>query len=282
MAVGKRAGRMNIIALDIGNTNITVAFFLDDAEQFVVSVPGCEADKLKSTLVEAWEQVPFVEGATVEVRDGFVVASSVKPEWTEFVRALCKAELDVKLKVVGEDVRLPIEMGVDDCRQVGTDRVVAAAAAFAVVQDAVVVADVGTAVTVDLIDEQGVFLGGVIAPGFKVAAKALSEATALLPDVDVHTPKDVVGTNTLDAVNGGLFYSVVGLLRVVCEEFATEVGRWPQVIVTGGGAGILKDKCEFVDSWVADLAVRGVVLAYKKHIEDQAQQTEWEQEEKKK
>ena len=273
---------MNIIALDIGNTNITVAFFLDDAEQFVVSVPGDDVDKLTETVVEAWQQIPFVSGANVQKRDGFIAASSVKPVWTEFVRAMCKEELDEKLKVVGEDIRLPIEMGVDDYRQVGTDRVVCAAAAFAVVQDAVVVADVGTAITVDLVDEQGVFLGGVIAPGFRIASKALSEATAMLPEVEVHKPKDAIGANTPDAVNCGLYYSAVGLLRVVCEEFAAEIGRWPQVIVTGGGGAILKDGCDFVDTWVNDLAVRGVVLAFKKHLDDTAQQDQWEEEEKKK
>ncbi len=272
---------MNIIAIDIGNTNITVGLFVDDSEKFIVDVHGEDVERLADVLTEGWEQIPFVEGATVKLRDGTIVVSSVKPEWTQVVKDVCKDKLGEKIKIIGIDVPLPIETSVDDSLQVGTDRIVASAAAFAVIEDAVVVADFGTAVTIDFVDEQGVFLGGIIAPGFEVSAKALSEGTAKLPVVEVHTPKDAIGANTLDAINAGLYYSAVGLLKTVTESFAGEIGRWPQTIVTGGAAEIIKKDCDFVDSWVPNLVVRGVVLAYKKHLEEQAQQAKWEQEDKK-
>ena len=273
---------MNILAIDIGNTNITVGLFVDDSEKFIIDVPGDDVEKLADVLIEGWQQIPFVEGAAVKLRDGTIVVSSVKPEWTQVVKDVCKDKLGEKVKIIGIDVPLPIETSVDDRLKVGTDRVVAAAAAFAVVEDAVVVADFGTAVTIDLVDEDGVFLGGVIAPGFEVAAKALSVQAAQLPLVKVQTAKDAIGANTNDAINAGLYYSAVGLLKTVTESFAGEIGRWPQTIVTGGAAEIIKKDCDFVDSWVPNLVVRGVVLAYKKHLEDQIQQAKWEQENKKK
>ena len=272
---------MNIVAIDIGNTNVTVGLFVNDSEKFIESVSGDDTDKLTALLAEAWEQIPFVTSADADLRDGSIVVSSVKPQWTDKVRELCKDKLDEIIKVVGADIDLPIEMGVENPMDVGTDRVVAAAAAFAVVEDAVVVADFGTAVTIDLVDEEGVFMGGVIAPGFNISAKALSHQTAKLPEVDVHTPKDAVGGNTEEAVNAGLYYSAIGLLKTVVEKYAGEIGRWPHTIVTGGDFGIIKDECDFVDSWVSNLVVRGVVLAYKKHLAVQGEIAEWAEEDEK-
>ena len=87
--------------------------------------------------------------------------------------------------------------------------------------------------------------------------------------VEVERPKTPFGANTLEAINCGLYYSAVGLLRTVTEKYAEELERWPQVVVTGGAAEAIKEDCDFVDSWVPNLPVRGVVLAYKKHLADQ-------------
>jgi type III pantothenate kinase len=217
-------------------------------------------------LIDAWGQFPFVKSDKVHKREGAIVVSSVKPEWCDMVKEICDVELDEKIKVIGVDVDLPIEMAVDNKYQVGTDRIVAAAAAFAVVEDAVAVADFGSAVTIDLVDEQGVFLGGVIAPGFGIAGEALGVNAAQLPQVEVKRPKDPIGGNTIDAINAGLYYQAVGLLRIVCENYAEQLDRWPQTIVTGGNAEIIKPDCDFVDSWVPNLVVKGILLAYKKHL----------------
>ncbi|MCF7955639.1 MAG: type III pantothenate kinase [Phycisphaerae bacterium] len=262
---------MNIIAVDIGNSTITVGLFVDDNEKFIESVSGGDRDKLGDILIDAWGQFPMVKSDTVNKREGVIVVSSVKPEWCDMVKEICADELDEKIKVIGIDIALPIEMGVDNKYEVGTDRVVAAAAAFAVVEDAVTVADFGSAVTIDLVDEQGVFLGGVIAPGFGIAAEALRANTAQLPEVKVKQPKDPIGANTLDAINAGLYYSAVGLLKTVCENYAVQIDKWPQTIVTGGNAEIIKPDCEFVDSWVPNLVVKGILLAYKKHLSVEAE-----------
>ena len=264
---------MNIIAIDIGNTTITLGLFVKDQEKFIESLHGDAEDiepKLTALLTEAWEQIPFAESAKVNKRDGVIVVSSVKPAWTALVADICRDKLDEKIKIVGKDIPLPIETAVDDSMEVGTDRLVAAAAAFAVVEDAVIVADFGTALTIDLVDDNGVFMGGVIYPGFDITARALHEGTARLPKVKVKKPKGSYGANTQEAINCGLYYAVVGLLETVTRRYAEELGKWPQTILTGGAAGVIKDDCEFVDNCVSNLTVRGVVIAYKKYIDDQA------------
>ena len=265
---------MNIIAIDIGNNNITIALFVDSDEKFIKSIDGSDRRQITDILVDAWNRFPPVKSSKVNKREGVIVVSSVKPEWCDMVRDICAEQLDEKIKVVGADVDLPIEMGVDNKYEVGTDRIIAAAAAFAVVENAVAVADFGTAITIDLVDEEGIFLGGVIAPGFGVSAEALGINAAQLPKVEVKRPKDPIGANTVDAINAGLYYSAVGLLKTVCENYAVQLGTWPQTIVTGGYAEIIKPDCEFVDSWVPNLVVKGIVLAYKKHLSKHAELAE--------
>jgi len=136
------------------------------------------------------------------------------------------------------------------------------------VEDAVVVADFGTAVTIDLVDERGVFLGGVICPGFEIGAQALKENTAQLPKVKVTRPKTPYGRTTAEAINCGLYYSAIGTLEAVISRYAEEIGKWPQTVLTGSAAKIIKDDCRFIDSYVPNLVVKGIALAYKKYIEE--------------
>ena len=194
------------------------------------------------------------------------------------VREIIKEEFGQKLAVVGVDIPLPIETAVDDALAVGTDRLITAAAAYAVVEDAVIVADFGTAVTIDLVDSEGTFIGGLIAPGFDLSLAAMHTGTAKLPTVKMQKPKEVYGANTEEAMRAGVYWAAVGLLETTCRKYAEQIGHWPQVILTGGAAAMIKDDCDFVDSWVADLAVRGIMVAYKKFLYEKADIDQYDQE----
>ena len=260
---------MNLIAIEIGNSNIKTAFYKNDEEILLRTIDGLSPDfekQMADLLNECWDQVPLVEMAAEPVKEGVLVASSVKPEWTELVSEIVKDELGQKLLVIGQDIPLPIETAVDDSLQVGTDRLITAAAAFAVVEGAVVVADYGTAVTIDLVDENGVFVGGTISPGFDLSLRALKAGTARLPDVAMQKPAQIYGTNTEEAMRAGVYWGAVGLLETVCRKYAEQIGHWPQVILTGGAAALIKDDCEFVDTYVPNLAVHGIMIAYKKYL----------------
>lgn len=265
---------MNLIAIDIGNTKIKVAFFLDDEEKLLKTIDGGDADvksQLADVLAECWDRVPLVESATEPVKNCNVVACSVKPAWTELVGELVQDTLDAKMLLVGKDIPLPIETATDDALEVGTDRLVSAAAAYAVAEDVVVVADFGTAVTIDLVDETGVFLGGTISPGFDLSLAAMNAGAAQLPKVAMQKPQQVYGTNTEEAMRAGVYWSAVGLLETICRKYAEQIGKWPHVILTGGAAGLIKDDCDFVDSWVSGLTVRGIMIAYKKYLFEKAE-----------
>jgi len=258
---------MNIIAIDVGNTKIAVGLFLDGREQFILSIPGHEQDRLRTVLKDAWTRVPVAEGSKQGKRDGLIVVSSVKPEWTTLVQQIARQDLGEKVRLIGKDVPLPMPVFVDQPDKIGTDRVVSAAAAYAVVENAVVVADFGTAVTIDLVDQHGAFQGGVILPGFDLSASALHEKTAMLPQVTVTRPTGPFGKNTDDAINCGLYYGAIGALEEVVRRYAETIGVWPQVVMTGSGGELIREDCPFVDNYVPNLAVKGIVLATLKALD---------------
>lgn len=262
---------MNIIAIDIGNTNVTIGLFIDDTEVEIKKIPGDKPDEFGEFLKSAWQKIPFVKAGKDKdkKRNGHIIAASVQPAVMQKVKEIVKNELGEKILEIGidKDVPLPIELDVDEPEKLGVDRVLCAYAAFSVVGDAVVVADFGTAVTIDLISPQGIFLGGTILPGFEMSADALNRWTAVLPKIGkVQTPGKPFGRNTVEAINNGLYFAAIGALETIIRLYSEELGRWPQTIVTGGNMEIIKSGCDFVDSFVADLGVKGIVLAYKKFI----------------
>jgi type III pantothenate kinase len=258
---------MNLIAIDIGNTNIAIGLYLKGEEQFVKSLPGEATAELTELLKSAWEMIPVAKSSKEGKRNGVIIASSVKPAWTEVIRDVVKNSLGEKLLLINKDIPYPIELSISEPQSVGADRVMAASAAYAVTEHAVVVADFGTAVTIDLVDDRGVFCGGVIMPGFEMSANALHNDTAQLPRVTVKKPQWPFGKNTVEAINAGLYYSAVSSLQEIVRRYAEVLGTWPQTIITGSGAKLIKDDCDFVDNYVPNLVVKGIVLAYHKYIE---------------
>ncbi|MFC1677381.1 type III pantothenate kinase [Planctomycetota bacterium] len=259
---------MNLIAIDIGNSNINIGLFLNDKEKSVQSAPGGSQEKLTEILKSAWQKIPILKSSKEKKRDGVIIVSSVKPAWTTTIRKIVKDSLGEKILIIGKDIPYPMDLSVKESSKVGSDRVLSAAAAYAVIEDAVAIADFGTAITIDLVDERGIFLGGVILPGFQASAAALKKATAKLPEVKVTKPKTPYGRSTEEAVNCGLYYAAVGALQKIVEGYAEKIGKWPQTVLTGAAAKVIKDDCQFIDSWVPNLVIKGIALAYRKHIEN--------------
>jgi type III pantothenate kinase len=260
---------MNIIAIDIGNTNMHIGLFIQDEQISIETVPGVDSAKIKAALSAAWDQCPVATSSAQGKRDAVIVVCSVQPERTERLRRLVQDTLDERIYLVGEDISLPITAWVDAPKNVGTDRLVSAAAAYAVAENAVVVADFGTAVTIDMVDANGVFQGGVIFPGFDLAAQSLKDHTAKLPKVTVSRPSEPLGKNTEDAINCGLYYGAIGALQEIVQRYAEKNGAWPQTVITGSGAQVIYQDCGFIDSYVPHMVIKGLVLAYKKHVEEQ-------------
>ena len=241
-----------VLAIDVGNSRVSLGWAPDEEVRDVQRVAAADlADAIGDALQGLWAKMPS---------PGVVVASSVNSATSDMISRAAADRLGRDLLLIGRDVPLPIETALDEPQHVGTDRLCAAAMAYHRVGQACVVADFGTAVTIDCVDGEGVFLGGAILPGLNTGAEALARSTAL-PKVALRRPDWVFGRDTPQAIIGGLIYGARGALREMVELYATELKLWPQLILTGGDAELVADGCDFVDAVVADLTLMGVALA---------------------
>lgn len=252
---------MGLLLLDIGNTRIGLAAWREGKVSESAHLPAEPAEPLTQTLRRLWDSLPEAQGRAA-------VASSVQPEYLARLKAAAGQAGIEPLLIVGRDLELPIDADVPEPAKVGTDRLCSAAAAYMRVKSACVVADFGTALTVDLVADNGVFLGGTILPGMTMAARALHEYTALLPLVEVGTPSERLGKDTVSAIRTGIYAGAIGALREITEGYATQIGKWPPLVLTGGDAKSIGPACDFADAIMPDLCFEGIALAYERAFEE--------------
>ena len=247
-----------VLACDIGNTSVQIACVSGSESSARASFDNGDLSALGDGLAAVWE---------VMGPGGTVAASSVNPEGLKALEAAAAKAIGQDVLVIGRDLPLPIETSVPHPAGIGTDRLCAAAAAYDQLGVACVVADFGSAITIDCVSQDGVFQGGAILPGLRMGARALASQTAQLPEVQIAEPHWVYGQDTAQAIIGGLVRGARGALRELVETYATEMGSWPVVILTGGDARVIcKDvsESELVQAIVDDLVLRGVAIAYYK------------------
>jgi len=242
-----------VLAADVGNSNITLGCVRGDQVYVVQTVPVDAADGLPAMLTEMWEAM------TPPRR---VVASSVNPPALGTLKAAALAALDEPVAVVGKDLPLPLETDLPEPGAIGTDRLCAAAAAHARLERACVVVDCGTAITVDCVNADGLFIGGAILPGLDLQATALHDQTALLPAVTLKEPEWIFGRNTTEAIITGIVRGARGAVQAIIELYATELKIWPLVIVTGGDARRIGLDPGIVQAIVPELCLIGVARAF--------------------
>lgn len=247
-----------ILAINIGNTITTAGLVREQEVDSVITVETRELETIRLQLTEIWSQVSDPGRARVVI--GSVVANRV-----ELLCRIVKEVTRLDALVIRRDLPLPMEVDVENPETVGVDRICGAAAAYQRLRHACVVADIGTAMTVNVVSDDGVFLGGAILPGPYTAARSLAEHTAALPNIQLRRPEQHIGRNTEEAILSGVVYGTVGALRELTERYATEMGRWPQLVLTGGGANLVVELCEFVDNVVPHLTLMGIALAWQKN-----------------
>lgn len=248
-----------VILINIGNSSIGIATWHGDQVKTPLHIATADSKVFDESFRAQCEVFPDRQPAAV-------VIGSVVPKKLEECGLLVKNLLDQHALIVGDTIDLPIEVTVKDPKAIGVDRVCAAAAAFEQIQTACAIVDFGTAVTVDLVDDDAVLLGGAILPGLELQFRALHEHTASLPQVTPEIPELMYGRDTTDAIRTGVCRGLAGAVRGLVEGYATALNRWPHVVATGGDLEIMASVCDFADSLVPDLTLRGVGLAYQKHL----------------
>jgi len=255
MAAGGGLDQTCLMLVDIGNTQVALATWSDGKRGEAEHLPVEPFEPVAERVEQLWHELL---GGIPRA----VVVSSVCPPVLEHLERSCQDRGIEPVLVVGKDIDLPIPADLPEPEKVGTDRLCAAAGAYDKLKTACVVADFGTALTVDLVADNNVFLGGTILPGMGLSARALHENTALLPLVEIGTPTGTLGKDTASAIRNGIFAMMVGALREITERYATEIGKWPPLVLTGGDARAVAGACNFVDHVMPDLCLDGLLIAY--------------------
>lgn len=243
----------SLIAVSVGNTRSRIGLFRG-TELIESGVHG-------STEAEAIAQVA---AAMAERSDGeenpTVVMSSVHRSSADAIERAVAAQ-GLVVHRFGRDMAIPIVQSLDDsgAKTVGQDRLLCAIGAYSIVRQACVVVDLGTALTVDFVDGEGVFHGGAIAPGVAMMLRALHQQTDALPEIEFKMPEAGVhfGKNTADAMRLGAVSMVCGSVRWLAERYAEYYEAYPRVIGTGGDMGVLESD-GLVETFLPDLQLVGI------------------------
>jgi len=252
--------QINLLAVSVGNTRTRVGAFVKGELNEVSTYRNDRLDRIASAIEQA-------NGALAEIAEAQVLVSSVNPGVIEDVMGLLKKQTERQIYRVEQDLPIPIGRQLDPEALVGEDRLLNAAAAFDKLNQACVVVDAGTALTIDYIDGNGTFHGGAIVPGAQLMLDALTQRTALLPDVEFKKPDELIGHNTTQAMLTGTFYGLRGIVRSVTEAIALETGQYPIVVATGGDAQVIFRDDEFVNRVIPDLGLHGIAVTLRKQLE---------------
>ncbi|MEC7985185.1 MAG: type III pantothenate kinase [Myxococcota bacterium] len=257
-----------ILVIDVGNTNTVVGVLLEGkvVERWRISTISRTTDELGLLLLQLLKHRSLL----VEQFQG-VAVSCVVPSVLYAIEKAAKRYFNLTALVVSKGVRTGMRVRTDNPREVGADRIVNAVAAFERYKQAVIVVDFGTATTLDCVSSKGDYIGGAIAPGFRISAEALFSKTAKLPKVEVEQTEKVIGTNTIQSMQAGLYWGYVGLVEELAKRCKAEMreseGSTSSVhcVATGGLSHLIGRSCSEIDSIDGDLTLYGLWLLFQRN-----------------
>ncbi|GHC58308.1 type III pantothenate kinase [Neogemmobacter tilapiae] len=247
-----------LLAIDCGNTN--TVFSIWDGMRFLATWRIATDHKRTADEYFVWlSSLMNLTGTQAHITKAII--SSTVPRVVFNLRVLCNRYFDCRPLVVGKpECALPVAPRVDQGVTVGPDRLVNTVGAHDRHGGDLIVVDFGTATTLDVVDHDGAYVGGVIAPGVNLSLEALHMAAAALPHVDVSRPAQVVGTNTIACMQSGVYWGYIGLVEGIIARIRAERDRPMKVIATGGLAPLFQQDTTVFDSVEDDLTMHGLML----------------------
>ena len=249
-----------LLALDIGNTNVTLGAFRNGDLQATWRI-STDAHKMPDEYSILLRSLLALKGVAPEQISDVVLCSVVPPLTTVF-QAATRDAFNTTPLVVGTGTRTGVRIRYDNPRDVGADRIADSVAAYRLYGGPAVVVDFGTATVFDAINGEGEYLGGAIAPGIGVAAEALYHGTAQLRRVELAAPGSAVGKNTVEALQSGLLFGHVEMVQGMVRRFQQELGGDAKAIATGGDASLIARFTPVFHAVNLDLTLIGLSLIH--------------------
>lgn len=251
-----------VLAIDIGNTNINMGLYQDDALQMSVRM-ATERQKTEDQFAAVFFQ-QFQMHSIVPTNISGTIISSVVPEITTSVKHAIERLTGQKVLVLSPGIKTGLNILIDNPAQLGADLAAGAVGAVTHYPLPVFVADLGTATKIYAIDEKG-FRGCMIAPGVAISLKALTDTSSLLPTISLEPPKKACGTNSVESMQSGVILGTAAMIDGLLDRFAAELGTPKTILATGGLSSFITPVCRHEIAYDGDLILKGLKKIYEKN-----------------
>ncbi|MFB0972017.1 MAG: type III pantothenate kinase [Neofamilia sp.] len=255
-----------LLVIDIGNTNIVLGIYKDEELIYDWRI---STDKDKTTDEYGLMLMQILNNTKLEIEDiSDIIISSVVPTVMDILPEVCIKYFKIDPIVIGPGVKTGMNILYDNPKEVGADRIVNGVAAYNKYGGPLIVVDLGTAITFDVINEKGDYLGGVITPGIKISADALFLRASKLPKVEITKPEKVIGKNTVNSIQSGLVHGYVGLIDHIIEKIAEELEleiSEINIVATGGFSKVISSESKYIQKMDQMLTLEGLRIIYERN-----------------
>ncbi len=262
------AAGSRLLAFDVGNTNITVGIFLGKTIEHQWRLQ-CNTNKTSDEYGIEMEQILSHWGYDSScIQD--IIMGSVVPVMNHRISSMSRRFLHKEPYIVGEGTKTGMPIRMESPKDVGADRIINGVAGFEQYGGPLIIVDIGTAITHDVISSSGAYLGGTIAPGIQIASEGLTTKTAKLPKVELSLLDHAIGRNTIEAMQVGIVQGYIGLVDHLTEILLAEIHEKEgaeqevKVIATGGFSSLLSSNSRYTQIIDRDLTLQGLRIIYER------------------
>lgn len=259
-----KGGSRMILVIDVGNTNITFGVYQEKELLSTFRMTTRQTRTSDEYGISIRELLTY-NGISIDDLEGTIIASVVPNVMHSLVGGVSRY-LGTQPLIVGPGIKTGIRILTENPREIGSDRIVDAVAAYEIYGGPVLVLDFGTATTYDLVTEDGGFTAGITAPGIRISAKALWEDTAKLPEIEIKKPKSILAQETISSMQAGLVYGQIGQTEYIVSQVKKETGYENlKVVATGGLGRLISEEAESIQIYNSTLTLDGLRIIYEKN-----------------